>query len=104
MEIYDVYHNDKLHIGVLYVDFDKDEFSFDLINKDADDSQKPYFLIKGVNPSIKDWILERAPEPNASCIEDAMAEIGIKEYDAYTFFRAKEGRFIYDKISCIERK
>lgn len=104
MEVYDVYYNNVINVGVLYVDFNADKFEFELVKKDLPLEQQPYFLLDGVNSSIKDWILERAPEPNASCIDIVLQDAGLKEYDAYALFRHKEGRFIYDKISCIERR
>jgi hypothetical protein len=47
---------------------------------------------------VKDWVCERAPEPDFALIDDLMKEISIKDYDAIAFFTAYNGRTNRDEF------
>ena len=93
--------NESQAIGTLLVDFDNDRFEIDENPNYA--GPLPFFLncpgaVMPLPERIKLWITERAPEPNYAFIDTLVEKTGLKEYDAYGFFKYNHGRFITDKF------
>ena len=88
-------------VGELLIDFDNDNFSFEMNNNYT--GPLPFFLTDSdapmpVDEQIKLWVTERAPEPNYTFIDALIEKAGLSEYDAYGFFKYNSGKFITDKF------
>jgi hypothetical protein len=98
LEKFALYH-DKDFIGVLGVDIEGDHFSFE--TSPGYGGPVPYFLrfpdsVLSMSEKIKEWVLERAPEPNYEFIDALMDRAGMTEYDPYLFFKYNQGQFLND--------
>jgi len=87
-------------VGVLEINIEEDIFSFTKNDKYTGDL--PAFLFYEtdipMNENIKMWVMDRAPEPQYAFIDTLIEKAGLKEYDAYGFFKYNKGVFIYDKF------
>ena len=88
-------------LGILSVDIENDFFDFESNPKYIGDL--PAFLAFPNAPmpmkeKIKRWVLGRAPDTNYVMIETLIKKAGLKEYDAYGFFKYNNGEFITDRF------
>jgi hypothetical protein len=94
------YEKTEKPIGVLSVNVDDMSFSFD--ENLEYDSDKPFFLRRDFalpfEEVLKIWVLNRAPDTNYEFIDYLIEKAGLKEYDAYGFFKYNNGRYISDRF------
>jgi hypothetical protein len=87
-------------IGILTANLDDMSFGFE--ENPEYDNEKPFFLRKDFaipfEEVLKIWVLNRAPEPDYEFIECLVEKAGLKEYDAYGFFKYNKGRYISDRF------
>jgi|GEM_PF-2213563 len=89
----------EIPLGRLEIDESADTFSFE---RNAEYSGSlPSFLLYGhgnmsESDSIKMWVMDRAPEPHNEIIDALIQKIGETKYNAYSFFKYNNGRFIGD--------
>lgn len=95
-------------IGYLSVDIENDFYDYKPVAY-LDESWKQvqfYHMWKVLgdygNPEdIKDWVLNRAPDPYNEAIDLLLEQAHLDKYDAYGFFKYNEGMFIQDDFKCI---
>ena len=88
-------------VGNLTIDIEGDLFEFEPIP--GYDGPLPFFLKSPNSPlstseKLKMWVLDRAPEPEYELIDMLIEKAGLKEYDAYGFFKYNGGKFNTDKF------
>ena len=87
-------------VGVLEIDIEEDFFNF--LENDKYTGDLPAFLYYEtdipMNENIKMWVIDRAPEPHYEFIDTLIKKAGLKEYDAYGFFKYNKGAFNYDRF------
>ena len=109
-DFYDLRHEDNIAfpVGTLEIDIEQGIFNFKL-NKNYD-GDVPWFVrfankaVKPMNEMVRAWVLERAPESHNELIDSLIKKAGLKDYDAYGFFKYNKGHFITDKFYVAERE
>ena len=94
----------EAHIGDFVIDSDKNIWTYAAAAETAPEAQPLVFRLlmrdQGGDTlsgdAVRDWIMERAPEPTYEFIDALMYRIGIAEYDPLAFVAYNGGRFNKD--------
>ena len=92
------------HIGNFIINSEEDVWSYTAVA--SLDRQPLIFAIQFertgqktfTGNAVRDWITNRAPEPNYMFIDALLEKVGIKEYDPLAFVAYNGGRFNTDKF------
>jgi hypothetical protein len=91
-----------LCLGLFTIDSENDLWRYDAA---APNEQQPLVFKLALRDSgmetllgeiVRDWIINRAPEPNYVFIDALMERVGIEEYDPLAFVAYNGGRFNTD--------
>ena len=94
------YRDNPENVGIISVDCETDSYNF-TENSGYSGSIPAFLRFKHevnypISDGLKVWIADRVPEPGYAFIDALIEKAGLKQYDAYGFFKYNKGKFMND--------